>query len=177
MTLANRVLSVLATISLASVGHSGALACTSFLLKGNDGGSVYGRTMEFGMPMRSRAILIQRGTRLVGVGPDGKAGSGLPWTSRYAVAGLNALGLDMVVDGMNEKGLAGGLLNFPGWARYQAVPAGQARRSIVSLQMLTYVLSQYGTLEEVKAGLPKILVNGAPLGSFGGTAQVHMTPA
>ena len=54
------------------------------------------------MPMQSKAILIQRGTELVGVGPNGKAGSGKPWTTRYAVAGLNALGLDMVVDGMNE---------------------------------------------------------------------------
>ena len=150
-------------------------ACTSFTLKGNDNGRTYGRTMEFGMPMQSKAILIQRGTELVGVGPNGKAGSGKPWTTRYAVAGLNALGLDMVVDGMNEKGLSGGMLNFPGWAKYQKVSAAQARNSIVSWQMLMYVLSQFGSLDEVKAGLPKVLVNGAPLGSFGGTVGIHMT--
>ena len=28
-------------------------ACTSFLLRGNDGGYVYGRTMEFGLPLKS----------------------------------------------------------------------------------------------------------------------------
>ena len=119
-------------LALAALQPGTSQACTSFTLKGNDNGRVYGRTMEFGMPMQSKAILIQRGTKLVGVGPNGKAGSGKPWTTRYAVAGLNALGLDMVVDGMNEKGLAGGLLNFPGWAKYQNVSAAQARNSIVS---------------------------------------------
>ena len=54
------------------------------------------------------------------------AGSGLPWTSRYAVAGLNALGLDMVVDGMNEKGLAGGLLE--GEDRRRRVDGDRGRR-------------------------------------------------
>ena len=174
MKVLQRLLAALATLGVCSGGGI-ALGCTSFTLKGTDGGRVYGRTMEFGMPMRSQGILIQRGTPLVGVGPSGAPGSGLPWTTRYAVVGLNALGLDMVVDGMNEKGLSGGLLNFPGWARYQRVPAGQERNSIVSWQLLTYVLSQFATLEQVKAGLPKVLVNGAPLGSFGGTAQVHMT--
>ncbi len=36
------------------------------------------------------------------------------------------------------------MLNFPGWAKYQNVSAAQARNSIVSWQMLTYVLSQSG---------------------------------
>ena len=152
-----------------------AAACTSFLLSGTDGGHVYGRSMEFGQPFNSQGILIQRGTAMEGVGPDGKPGSGLKWTTKYAVVGLNVLGQTMVVDGINEKGLAGGLLNFVGYAQYQNVPAGQEANSIVSWQMLTYVLSNFATLDEVKEGLPKILVNGAPLASFGGPAQIHMT--
>jgi choloylglycine hydrolase len=119
-----------AYVLLAAMGLLGgqglsAQACTSFVLKGSDGGRVYGRLMEFGQPLNRQAVLIQRGTSLRGKGPDGKIGNGLAWTSRYAVVGLNALGLkDIIPDGMNEKGLAGGLLYFAGYAKVQTVPAG-----------------------------------------------------
>ena len=59
------------------------------------------------------------------------------------MVGLNALGLkDIIPDGMNEKGLAGGLLYFAGYADFQKVPAGQTKRSINSSQLLTYVLTK-----------------------------------
>jgi choloylglycine hydrolase len=153
-----------------------AQACTSFVLKGSDGGRVYARTLEFGQPLNSQAVLIQRGTPLRGNGPDGKLGNGLAWTSRYAMVGLNALGLkDILPDGMNEKGLAGGLLYFVGYAKFQAVSPDQAQRSINSAQLLTYVLTNFATVDEVKRGLPKILVNGASLQAFGGPVPIHMT--
>jgi len=133
-----RALGALAAVGLLGGQGLPAQACTSFVLQGSDGGRVYGRTMEFGQPLNSQAVLIQRGTPLRGNGPDGKIGNGLAWSSRYAVVGLNALGLkDIVPDGMNEKGLAGGLLYFAGYAKFQAVPAGQTQRSINSAQLLT----------------------------------------
>ncbi len=55
-------------VLVAALGPGSVQACTSFLLKGNDGGSVYGRTMEFGLPLQSAATLIQRGAKLQGVG-------------------------------------------------------------------------------------------------------------
>lgn len=120
-----RVSVLLAAVGLLGGQGLSAQACTSFVLKGSDGGRVYGRTMEFGQPLNSQAVLIQRGTSLRGNGPDGKIGNGLAWTSRYAVVGLNALGLkDIIPDGMNEKGLAGDLLYFAGYAKFQTVPAG-----------------------------------------------------
>jgi len=176
MTPPRRLLAALAALSLAAASNSAAQACTSFVLQGNDGGRVYARTMEFGQPLNSQAVLIQRGTPLRGNGPDGKVGNGLAWTSRYAVVGLNALGLnDVLPDGMNEKGLAGGLLYFFGYAKFQTVSAAQTQRSINSAQLLTYVLSNFATIAEVKQGLPKILVNGASVPGFGGPLPIHMT--
>ena len=102
-----RALGVISALGVLAGSSLPAQACTSFVLNGSDGGRVYGRTMEFGQPLGSQAVLIQRGTPLRGNGPDGGVGNGLQWTSRYAVVGLNALGLNYVVpDGMNEKGLA-----------------------------------------------------------------------
>ena len=176
MNPAQRILTTLAALSLSATGTTAAQACTSFLLKGSDGGRVYGRTMEFGQPLKSAAVLIQRGTALRGNGPDGKIGNGLPWTSRYAVVGLNAIGInDALPDGMNEKGLAGGLLYFAGYAQFQNVPAAQTQRSINSSQLLTYVLTNFASIEEAKKGLTQILVNGANVPGFGGPLPIHMT--
>ena len=60
--------------------------CTSFLLKGSDSGAAYGRSMEFGMPLNSQLMISPRGYQYQGVGVDGKVGTGLNWTSKYAVA-------------------------------------------------------------------------------------------
>lgn len=176
MNPAQRILTTLVALTLSAAGSTAAQACTSFLLKGSDGGRVYGRTMEFGQPLKSAAVLIQRGTALRGNGPDGRIGNGLPWTSRYAVVGLNAIGInDALPDGMNEKGLAGGLLYFAGYAQFQNVPPAQAKRSINSSQLLTYVLTNFASIEEVKKGLTEILVNGANVPGFGGPLPIHMT--
>ena len=171
-----RALGVISALGVLAGSSLPAQACTSFVLKGSDGGRVYGRTMEFGQPLGSQAVLIQRGTPLRGNGPDGGVGNGLQWTSRYAVVGLNALGLnDVVPDGMNEKGLAGGLLYFAGYAQFQSVPSGETKRSINSAQLLTYVLTNFATIDEVKRGLPQVLVNGAAVKVFGGPLPIHMT--
>lgn len=88
-------------LMIASPGVS--LACTSFLLPGSDGGFVYGRTLEFGIDIKSRGIAVPRNQAMQGTGIDGTAGSGLKWTTKYAAFGASALGLPIIVDGMNEK--------------------------------------------------------------------------
>ena len=56
--------------------------CASFLLKGSDDGAVYGRSMEFGIPIGSQLMIGPRGYPFKGIGVDGKAGTGLNWTSK-----------------------------------------------------------------------------------------------
>ena len=43
-------------------------ACTSFTLTGADGGYVYGRSLEFGVPLKSALVVIPRGYNIQGVG-------------------------------------------------------------------------------------------------------------
>jgi choloylglycine hydrolase len=93
-----------------------AQACTSLLLRTTDGGAVYARTMEFGFRLTSEAIVVPRQFAFTATGPGGKAG--LVWSSKYGAVGLNAFGLPVLTDGMNERGLAGGTLYFPGYAGY-----------------------------------------------------------
>jgi choloylglycine hydrolase len=140
--------------------------CTSFLLKGSDSGAAYGRSMEFGMPLNSQLMVSPRGYQYQGIGVDGKVGTGLNWTSKYAVAGMNILGLPTYADGMNEKGLVGGLLNAPFTAQYQDVSQADSANSINSSQILLYALTNFATVDEVKAGFEKILVNCSTVAAY-----------
>lgn len=140
--------------------------CTSFLLKSNDGGAVYGRSMEFGMPLNSQLMISPRGYQYQGIGVDGKAGTGLNWISKYAVAGMNVFGLPTLVDGMNEKGLVGGLLNAPFTAQYQDVSQADSSNSISSSQMLLFALTNFATVDEVKAGFKKMFVNRSTVAEY-----------
>ena len=140
--------------------------CTSFLLKGSDGGAAYGRSMEFGMPLNSELMISPRGYQYQGIGVDGKAGTGLNWTAKYAVAGMNILGLPTYADGMNEKGLVGGLLNAPFTAQYQDVSQADSANSINSSQILLFALTNFATIDEVKAGFKKIFVNRSTVAAY-----------
>ena len=140
--------------------------CTSFLLKGSDGGAAYGRSMEFGMPLNSQLMISPRGYEYQGIGIDGKAGTGLNWTAKYAVAGMNILGLPTYADGMNEKGLVGGLLNAPFTAQYQDVSQADSANSINSSQILLYALTNFATIDEVKAGFAQIFVNRSTVAAY-----------
>ncbi len=152
-----------------------AQACTSFLLNAEDGGKVYGLTMEFGLNLNSQLIIVPRKLAIIGTGPDGTAGSGLAWTTKYGVAGANGVGLPIVVDGINEAGLAGGLLYLPSLAVYQDVPPAEARNSIASYELLLYTLTNFATVAEAKAGIARIKVNRSSQAVFKMPVPLHMT--
>jgi choloylglycine hydrolase len=60
--------------------------------------------------------------------PDGKPG--LSWQGKYGVVGIDAVEKDIVVEGMNEKGLSVGLFYHPGFAEYQTYDPAQAAQSL-----------------------------------------------
>lgn len=158
-----------------SVMPGAAEACTSFVLNAKDGARVYGRTLEFGLPLHSELLVIPRGYVLKGAGPDGLDGGGLVWTSKYGAAGANGLGLPVLVDGMNEKGLTGGMLFFPNLAKFQDVAPSEAKTSIASYELLTWILTNFATVDEVRSGLPKIKVSNAPQAAFKEAVPLHVT--
>lgn len=169
-----KISALLISATLVTIPITGT-ACTSFTLPGTDGGYVYGRSMEFGIPLKSALVVIPRGYTNQGVGTNSEPGTGLNWVSKYGVAGLNALGQPIVVDGINEKGMAGGLLNAPNTAVYQNTLTRDSANSIASYQMLLYALSNFATVDEAKAGFQQIQVNSSPLAAYKGVVQVRMT--
>src|SRR5436190_11989552 len=82
-------------------------ACTSFIIKSSSGGYVYGRTLEFGVDLESAPIAIPRNFDYQGTGINNQPGKA--WKTKYAAIGMNGIHLPILVDGVNEKGMSGGL--------------------------------------------------------------------
>lgn len=123
-------------------------ACTSFLLTSTDGSPVYGRTMEFGQAMDSSVVLVPQGYEFTSTSGAEKPAK---WTALHNVIGMNALGGEtMLVDGINDKGLAGGLLYFPGYAEYPKPEGKDPAKVIGPGDMLAWILSSFATVEEVR---------------------------
>ncbi|MDP1604904.1 MAG: choloylglycine hydrolase family protein [Legionella sp.] len=148
-------------------------ACTSFIVKSSDNSYVYGRTLEFGIDLQSTPIAIPRNFNYQGTGIDGHVGKA--WKTKYAAIGMNGIQLPILVDGINEKGMTGGLLYAPNTSVYQDVTAENAANSIASYEMLTYALTNFATVDEVKNGFQDIMINKTGHAPFKGAVPVHMT--
>jgi choloylglycine hydrolase len=148
-----------------------AVACTGLRLKAKDGTIVYGRTLEFGMDLHSKPIIVSRQLPFQGTAAEGRPG--LTWTSKYAAVGLNALGVDMIVDGVNEKGLAGGIFYLPGYAQYQEVTEADAARTLGPWELVTWLLTNFATVDEVRSALPQIRVGSIAVPGLGSVLPMH----
>ena len=81
-------------------------ACTGIRLQAVDGATVYARTLEFAPDLDSQPIVVPRKYKFQGTTTSGKPG--LNWDSKFGAVGMNGLGQMMIVDGVNEEGLASG---------------------------------------------------------------------
>jgi choloylglycine hydrolase len=156
-------------LSIFSVGY----ACTSSLIPTQEGGFIYLRSLQFAMPFNSSVIAIPRNYQFAGITPD-KTYSGIQWKSKYAVIGANALGMDLILDGINESGLAGGIQYFPGYASYQlANTQGDLAKSLASYQLLTWILTNFASVDEVSNAINNVIVTNAPVPSLNVSFPLH----
>jgi choloylglycine hydrolase len=131
-------------------------ACTGIRIKPTDGSVIYARTLEFAVDLRSDIIIVPRGAAFVGSAPGG--GPGVRSEAKYGIVGANALGEPIVVDGMNEKGLAVGIFYFPGYARYQEVGPGEAGQALAPWELATFLLGRSADADEAVAAAREVRV-------------------
>jgi len=146
-------------------------ACTGIRLTAADGTIIYARTLEFDVDIHSDVIVVPRGYTRVGSTPDGKAG--LTWKAKYASVGANGLGMPLVFDGVNEKGLAAGLFYFPTTAGYMPYSTGDAAKTIAPWELGSWILDNFANVDEVKANLNKIVVPEIVFKGWGFVPPVH----
>jgi len=149
-------------------------ACTGIVLRGEDGTIVRARTLEWGaFDVLGAISVVPPGYEMSSKMPDGS--DGLTWTTKYGVVGATILGPDQIIfaDGINEAGLSGGLFYLPGFAEYPPYDPANRENSIAPTDFLNYVLTQFATLDEVRAAMDDITVVSVVLKALGFAAPVH----
>lgn len=145
-------------------------ACTDFVLMDQNNHCVVGRSMEFGLDLKSEIISSPVGGKRESM-INGK--TGFTWTQNYAFIGLSALGRDnWIVDGMNEKGLSVGALWLLG-SVYPEVSLNDLSRTIALQDVGAWLLGTCGTTEEAKLALGQVQIYTEKLAELGQIPPLH----
>jgi choloylglycine hydrolase len=143
-----------------------AFACSSLQLSAADGSSVVARSMDFEGDLDDRVTLYPRGQKVQSKAPDG--GAGLSFTSKYAAFGVFPLGVKIAAaDAMNEKGLTVALQWLQASGFPTSIPAGRADKALAAEDLIVWLMGQFATVDEVKAGLADVAVWAAPIPQLG----------
>ena len=132
-------------------------ACTGITLKSSDGTVVPARTIEWAESvMNTMYVVVPRHQQLQSLTPSGM--DGMKFTSKYGFIGLSVEQKEFMVEGVNEKGLSAGLFYFPNYGKYPSYDPTQKERSLADFQLVSYVLGEWETVDEVKEKLKNIRV-------------------
>ncbi len=140
------------------------IACCDFQLLAADKTSICGRSMEFPTVMESQLNVHNREEKRVSTAPNGGPGSGLEWTSKYGYVNFNAFDIDDAVEGLNEVGLSFGFLTLM-CAEYQKVDPSEAKQALAIIDVGSWILGNFATVEEVTNALKNVKI-------WGGTTSV-----
>ncbi len=147
-----------AILSLLLLNPSTAGGCTGITLRSADGATLLARTIEWGGSyLSSRYVVVPRGYGQQSYVPGGKR-EGLKFTARYGYVGISVEIPDFVAEGVNEAGLSAGLFYFPKYGSYEAYSPKKNAATISDLQLVSWMLSSFATLDEVKQGLEEVHV-------------------
>jgi choloylglycine hydrolase len=147
--------------------------CMDFQLKAKDGTTVEGRTLEFPSDLDSKLVINPRGISFQSPAPSG--GNGLKWTNKFGYYGMNAFGMPITFDGMNEKGLSFGALWLPGYTEYESVGAGEQSCALANTVLGDWILGNFSNVDEVRAALKDLKVWGQKMPQFGNQpAPIHL---
>jgi len=156
----------MAVILLSAVGITSSHACTDVRITAQDGTILVARSMEFGTDMQAQLRTSTQGREY-----QFKTSAGVDtakWTAKFGYVYLDALGEDVAVDGLNEKGLSIEGLYLPSETQYQTLPAGSESKGVPYYAFGDWLLSQFQTVEEVRAALANVIVYEDKLAGFHG---------
>ena len=150
----------LSTLLLATCGLASQMpadACTGITLKSKDGATVAARTIEWAESvMNSMYVIVPRNQELQSLTPSGM--DGVKFKSKYGFVGLAVEQKEFMVEGLNEKGLSAGLFYFPNYGKYQPYEALEKDKCLADFQVVSYVLSLFSSVDEVKEALQKVRI-------------------
>ena len=131
-------------------------SCTGITLNTINNEFVSARTVEFDNDSEAQLIVVPRHYSYQGNTSEHKQ-NGISWKTKYAYEGFNFYHQNYVLDGVNEKGLYAGLFLFLK-TEYQKLTTQNRNRSLACWQLVSYILSNYSDIQDVKSNLPNVVV-------------------
>ena len=148
-------------------------ACSVLKVTSQDGTIISARTMEFGNDVQSSVVVIPRGKEFVSPAPQSE--TGISWINQYGYVGINIFGDETVVlDGLNEAGLACSGLWYEKDTRYQDVTADEAGHALAHVFLSSWILGNFATVGEVEEAITSIKVFGIVVPQMGMAPPLHI---
>ena len=150
-----RLIFLLAAIAVSAGFAATADACTGISFTAQDGSRVVARTVEWAAtPMQCGYVVSPRGHVFQSYTPTGD--NGMKYTGIYGFVGIYTEYEPFVVEGVNEAGLSAGLFFFPNYGDYAPYNEANNNKTLCDMQFVSWVLSQFSTIDQVKAAIAKI---------------------
>ena len=146
-------------------------ACTGISMFSADGSYFQARTIEWaGTNLNSVYVIVPRGFSQTSFTPKGM--NGMTFKAKYGYVGLAVQEKEFVAEGLNEAGLSAGLFYYPNFGSYKLYDEKYNSTTIADLQLVPWILSQFATVDEVKANINKVRVVSL-MGGDGSAAAIH----
>ena len=141
--------------------------CTGIAIKSLQNNYFWGRTMEFEFEQPYNILAIPRNYTIDAYEK--------PIKVKYATMGIATYHLPVLTDGVNEHGLAGGMFYFPGYNNYADAAAIEAsgKRAAVAEEVVTYILTTYKDVAEIKARVNSDLAVANTPNAIGTISPLH----
>ena len=153
----NTKLSAIFIISLGLISQIPTNACTGITLKSKDNSVIAARTIEWAESvMNNLYVIVPRNQELQSLTPSGM--DGVKFKSKYGYVGLAVEQKEFMVEGINEKGLSAGLFYFPNYGKYQPYNEAKKDQCLADFQVVSYVLAECSTIDEIKEALGKVRI-------------------
>ena len=150
-----RIILILAVMIFSGLYAAEADACTGISLTAQNGSHVVARTVEWAAtPMQCGYVVAPRGHKHQSYTPTGA--NGLKYDAVYGYVGIYTEYEPFVVEGINETGLSAGLFFFPNYGEYAPYNSADNDKTLCDMQFVSWVLSQFSSIEQVKEALGKI---------------------
>jgi choloylglycine hydrolase len=142
-------------------------------LKAIDGSVVFVRTLEWGsFDLHSRVAIVSRGYEFVSQMSDGKPGR--TWKAIYGAAGIDAVEKNLIIDGMNEKGLSVNVFYHPGYADYALYDPSKAATSLSALAVAQYLPTTTASVDEARKAIEGVQIVGVVEPAIGLAPPIHL---
>lgn len=159
---------LLPTLVAGALSASCAMACTGISFEARDGAHIMARTIEaHEFKLDSRYGIFPPNMQFQAQTPSGK--TGMVFKNKYGFVGLTVQENTFTVEGLNEAGLSAGLFFFPDYGRYVTYNPANNAKTIADMEVVTWILGQFKTVDEVRDAIRHIDV----VGIFPNTGTVH----